>query len=216
MLRQSTPCGGGMITKKCSKCKKHLPATHEHFNKANWLPSGLRSDCKACYSASKKASYEKNAKPPNRDWHRRLKSELQRGLRTCKVCLKTHPATVEWFGYRGDRWETSCRMCVRKRVAKWRASNKERSAIASYARCAKRYADKRQRTPKWLSAEQKRAVFDIYARCKQLNEVFGPRQFAIDHIVPLCGKNVSGLHVPWNLQIIHRRENEKKHNKWCP
>jgi len=38
----------------------------------------------------------------------------------------------------------------------------------------------------------------------------------IDHIVPLSGGIVSGLHVPWNLAAIAHLENQKKGSKWWP
>jgi hypothetical protein len=76
--------------------------------------------------------------------------------------------------------------------------------------------DRRRRhknaTPSWLSAEQKAEIRLIYREAVRLcGEV--PKSYAVDHIVPLMGKEVCGLHVPWNLQILTAEENFKKNNK---
>jgi hypothetical protein len=51
-----------------------------------------------------------------------------------------------------------------------------------------RRAVKRRATPSWVD---KKALLDIYKN--------RPAGMHVDHIVPLCGKTVCGLHVPWNL-----------------
>ena len=43
---------------------------------------------------------------------------------------------------------------------------------------------------------------------------FTDEKLVVDHIIPLQGKNISGLHVYDNLQIITETENSIKHNSW--
>jgi len=70
----------------------------------------------------------------------------------------------------------------------------------------------RNATPKWLSAEQRMEIRLKYRLAIELSRATGIRH-AVDHIVPLYGDSVCGLHVPWNLQVLTQEENLKKYNK---
>jgi 5-methylcytosine-specific restriction endonuclease McrA len=71
-----------------------------------------------------------------------------------------------------------------------------------------------QRKPTWLSAEQKLQIAAVYASASDLTELTGVVHH-VDHIVPLRGELVSGLHVPWNLQVLTAHENCSKSNRFC-
>jgi 5-methylcytosine-specific restriction endonuclease McrA len=70
----------------------------------------------------------------------------------------------------------------------------------------------RQATPKWLTAEHKMEIRMKYRLAIELTRRTGMRH-AVDHIVPLQGETVCGLHVPWNLEVVTQEENLKKSNK---
>jgi 5-methylcytosine-specific restriction endonuclease McrA len=51
-------------------------------------------------------------------------------------------------------------------------------------------------------------IFDIYAEARRLSVETGiPHE--VDHILPIKGYHLSGLHVPWNLRILTKTENMK-------
>ena len=63
--------------------------------------------------------------------------------------------------------------------------------------------------PDWVD---KGALDQIYRTRLEISERTGVEHH-VDHIVPLRGKTVCGLHVPWNLQVIPAAENFRKSNK---
>lgn len=77
----------------------------------------------------------------------------------------------------------------------------------------KRWAALLERTPKWLTNNHIIEITEFYAEATRLTEKSGILHH-VDHIVPLQGKKVSGLHVPWNLQILTATENLSKRNKF--
>lgn len=200
-------------TKVCTKCGLDLPVSR--FNKANWIASGLRSDCKDCYKITKKAHWDRKGLEvcPNAPRRRALKLQKQIGLRTCVKCSNLLPATDEFFSSRPGWMDTTCRDCARSRSKSWAEDNPEKAKVTAYASCARRYASKRNRTPNWLNDDQRAAIREIYRSCKDVSRLTGKKHH-VDHVVPLVGKTVCGLHVPWNLQILTEHENCTKSRKW--
>lgn len=69
-----------------------------------------------------------------------------------------------------------------------------------------------QATPSWVTKDMLDELKSIYKFSQTLSQSSGI-QYHVDHIVPLKGKLVCGLHVPWNLQIIPAEDNLAKGNK---
>ena len=78
---------------------------------------------------------------------------------------------------------------------------------------ARTRASKLQALPKWLNEDDKWMMKEAYSLAQLRTRLFG-FMWHVDHIVPLRGKNVCGLHVPWNLQVIPATENLSKSNQW--
>lgn len=65
--------------------------------------------------------------------------------------------------------------------------------------------------PSWLTKEDFVQIRELYI-CAQMFKLYTGQEYHVDHIVPLQGENVCGLHVPWNLQVILAKENLSKSN----
>lgn len=87
----------------------------------------------------------------------------------------------------------------------WFAANRGRAN--AYA--SKRRALERKATPAWADLDAIRLIYEEAARISEESGI----EHHVDHILPLAGKTVSGLHVQNNLRIITATENLKKRNK---
>ena len=87
----------------------------------------------------------------------------------------------------------------RNKSSQWKKNNPKVNSLHSYSR----KINVKQATPLWLNIQD---LVEKYNLC--------PIGLTVDHIVPIKGKNVSGLHVPWNLQYLTSKENSRKGNRF--
>ena len=120
------------------------------------------------------------------------------GYKECKHCLNT--LFLEDYHKNNnakDGLNTYCKNCQNKLTA-----------ATSTFRQAKYRASKLQRTPKWLTLDDLTAIEIFYSNT--------PIGFHVDHIIPLQGDLVSGLHVLNNLQYLSASDNCSKCNSFEP
>lgn len=109
---------------------------------------------------------------------------------------------------RATRWRFGNPDKAREIGRDWVARHPDRA----YGYTVRRRMAKMQRTPPWLTQAHRDEMARVYRESRRLAKVSGiPHN--VDHIVPLRGEKVSGLHVPWNLQILTARQNRLKSNR---
>lgn len=106
---------------------------------------------------------------------------------------------------RSRKWFLANKAKANEATRRYQAKHPEKGA----AHEARRRAMRTQLLPKWAD---KQLINNIYVIAKE----FRAHGFdvEVDHIVPLCGKNVTGLHVHQNLQIIPKTVNRSKSNRF--
>jgi hypothetical protein len=91
--------------------------------------------------------------------------------------------------------------------------NKPENKHKRQAKKAKNRAFRLQRTPNWLTKIDKWMIQEAYELAILRTKLTG-FIWEVDHVIPLQGKLVSGLHTPYNLQVIPKLDNAKKSNKF--
>jgi len=178
--------------KDCSKCGDNLLIS-EFGKDANKL-SGLTSWCKKCSGLY----YEENAE------------RIKQRVRSYNESHKEEKYTNDKKYYENHRevYAENAKLWVKNNSEKRKQIQRDydqRTQPAKNARTAHYRASKIEATPPWLNNHQLDEMRRMYENC--------PKGFEVDHIVPLRGKNVRGLHVPWNLQYLPAQENNKKGNR---
>ena len=69
-------------------------------------------------------------------------------------------------------------------------------------------------TPSWITRREYDEIHRMKSIVKKLNKKHGRNTWSMDHIIPLRGELVSGLHIPTNLRVMEAKGNSKKGNSF--
>lgn len=183
----------------CGRCKTLLPQDSFYVSKSR--STGVNSACKPCSILSA------------REWNARNKERFAQNLIKHKNSEKAKET--------GRAWRSNNRKHLTEYMREWRKANPEK-VKADAAKNRKKNFQKilvrnrereileRRALPPWANRDE---IMQIYLTAKKLTEESSIK-YHVDHIVPLRGKNICGLHVENNLQILPARENLKKYNRF--
>jgi hypothetical protein len=175
------------MLKCCPNCK--LSKDHTEYYKNKNRKYGIEGICKLC--SSEKGKFWRKANPEKA---RQLSKKWERNNKE-----KKYKNEQKWNqSYIGKLW-----------LRNWRKSNNNKLNF----RNRNRQARKNMRLPIWLTEEDKLAMKLMYEFAHELSKETGIK-YDVDHIIPLHGKNISGLHCPQNLQILKYIDNIKKGNRY--
>ena len=203
-----------MKGRNCTKCKEFKE--WEAFNRCSRVKSGRRSQCQKC---TKKEHTEYNngkGKQVNAEYRKNNKSKIK--ARKSSREYKDRQNELA----RSPEARAKARERYRANIEKHRKYNKTEAAKNSRRRwkrnnrgkCradyAKYNAKKIKACPEWADLEMIKIHYQVAEMCEYITG----EKYHVDHIVPLRGKNVSGLHIYENLQVLPAKENLSKGNKY--
>lgn len=186
--------------KRCPKCGRELEQSD--FAKDRSTKDGLSSWCRDCTRA-------KNAKRYSEDRVRRLNKQKayheanrEAGLERMRARYQSMP---DAYKAEAMQWAEANRDKVRKKAQRYYKARPEYFLEKS----RRRQLMVEQQTPKWADLDK---IREIYAQARALTKSTGiPHE--VDHVVPIKGRNVCGLHCEGNLEIKTRDANRRKTNK---
>lgn len=177
--------------KTCTRCKMTKPYTD--FSKLTKARDGYQYQCKECKLEQQKSNPNRtNVVKKYRDANREVCNERS---------IKSQNKKREYYTQKSLDWQKA----NRDRVNANRRKNYKINPSIEIERVRRR---KNRINGNKLEPAYQAEVDGIYLFCS----IF--KGFEVDHVVPLNGELVSGLHVPYNLQILPVRENRSKGNRF--
>lgn len=190
------------------------------FNKDNRAYDGLCCYCRICRKTQKKEQYERNKEKvlkQQKEYTKKNKEKIKersaqyRTENREKIRARQNEAYQKQkekrLAYARERYSKNKAKIKSKVKAYTKVNRSKVTAIKAKYRAAKYNA-----TPDWLTKEHLEQIEEFYETARDLAWLNEGEILQVDHIVPLQGKEVCGLHVPWNLQILSKSKNISKFN----
>ena len=185
---------------KCKTCKKMFPKRRTRSD-AN---PGSGKLCKSCLSTARVREWRKNNPERNKEINKQpTKEQKQRYAKSARGQEVNRAKETRWKENNPGRKAELAREAYHKDPDRFIQKVVDRS---------KRL---RNASPKWLTGADKKLIAKIYRRARYLTKKTGILHH-VDHVIPLNGELVCGLHVPSNLQILIACVNQAKGNYFDP
>jgi len=198
-----------METRICKVCGETKP-----FARGSWVTKRGNPEGCVCLNCTSKTSSAKKMEKYNSDeeYRTRIIEQAKAANRNANPELKAmrNAASRE---YKRAKYgvDANYKYNLQQNALRWAKNNRwYMNAQSNFRRAAEL-----RRTPAWLTQQDCQLTEAKYAMARWLGEVVGVA-YHVDHVIPLQGKLVSGLHVPDNLCVLRGDLNASKGNKWVP
>lgn len=187
-----------MVEHACNRCK--VVKSIELFPKCSANgKQGVKGECKQCSAERRKKHYAKNRE------HELAKHVAYREENLEELRKKRREYQAGWVQRNFEVYTE------KNRLYDWmkRASRDAHFLESATNRSKLRRAATKAATPMWADFDR---IREIYREARRLTLETGVKH-EVDHIIPVQGKIVTGLHVPENLRVVTKAENRRKSNK---
>lgn len=203
-----------MQTKVCRSCEATKQISEFYKGRAECKPCNIakarawQEENKERHLATKAAWREKNTEKIRETAKRWSDQNQERKKSTFKRWMEQNKARdierkLEWAAKNPDRVREIARRAYENNKPLFVAHSKKRKAAMKSS------------VPLWDKELDQLVFYEAYRLAKQRTDTTGTVHH-VDHIVPLRGKTVCGLHNAYNLAVIPARENATKSNRWWP